>query len=40
MHITTGGTVLKEVRGFKYLSSLVNSTEQDLTLRKAVLGRP
>ena len=33
---TTGGTVLKEVNDFKYLGSWVNSTEQDLKVRKAL----
>ena len=36
---TTGGTVLKEVEDFKYLGSWVNSTEQDLKVRKALAWR-
>ncbi|KAJ4926510.1 hypothetical protein JOQ06_025568 [Pogonophryne albipinna] len=32
---TTEGTVLKEVKDFKYLGSWVNSTEQDLKTRRA-----
>ena len=33
---TTGGTALKEVDNFKYLGSWVNSSEQDLRVRKAL----
>ena len=33
---TTNGTTLEVVDGFKYLSSLVNSTEQDIKTRKAL----
>ncbi|KAJ4943537.1 hypothetical protein JOQ06_006037 [Pogonophryne albipinna] len=36
---TTEGTVLKEVKDFKYLGSWVNSTEQDLKVRKALAWR-
>ena len=36
---TTGGTVLKEVEDFKYLGSWVNSTEQDLKVKKALAWR-
>ena len=36
---TAGGTVLKEVDDFKYLGSWVNSTEQDLKVRKALAWR-
>ena len=36
---TAGGTVLKEVEDFKYLGSWVNSTEQDLKMRKALAWR-
>ena len=36
---TTGGTALKEVKDFKYLGSWVNSTEQDLKVRKALAWR-
>ena len=36
-HLTTSeGTDLKEVKDFKYLGSWVNSTEQDLKVRKAL----
>ncbi|KAJ8351951.1 hypothetical protein SKAU_G00234270 [Synaphobranchus kaupii] len=34
--MTTGGTALKEVTDFKYLGSWVNSSEQDLKVRKAI----
>ena len=37
--ITAGSTVLKEVEDFKYLGSWVNSTEQDLKVRKALAWR-
>ncbi|CAM4576982.1 unnamed protein product [Leuciscus chuanchicus] len=37
--ITAGGTVLKEVEDFKYLGTWVNSTEQDLKVRKALAWR-
>ena len=33
---TTGGIALKEVKDFKYLGAWVNSTEQDLKVRKAL----
>ena len=33
---TTGGMALKEVKDFKYLGAWVNSTEQDLKVRKAL----
>uniref|UniRef100_A0A3B1IYM6 Reverse transcriptase domain-containing protein n=1 Tax=Astyanax mexicanus TaxID=7994 RepID=A0A3B1IYM6_ASTMX len=36
---TAGGTVLNEVDDFKYLGSWVNSTEQDLKVRKALAWR-
>ena len=36
---TTGGTALKEVNDFKYLGSWINSTEQDLKVRKALAWR-
>ncbi|KAJ4925013.1 hypothetical protein JOQ06_003960, partial [Pogonophryne albipinna] len=36
---TTEGTVLKEVKDFKYLGSWVNSTEQDLKVRKVLAWR-
>ena len=36
---TAGGTVMKEVEDFKYLGSWVNSTEQDLKVRKALAWR-
>ena len=35
----TGGTALKEVKDFKYLGAWVNSTEQDLKVRKALAWR-
>lgn len=37
--ITTGGTVLKEVNDFKYLGTWMNSTEQDLKVRKTLTGK-
>ncbi|KAJ8381294.1 hypothetical protein SKAU_G00020720 [Synaphobranchus kaupii] len=37
--ITTGGVALNEVKNFKYLGSWVNSTEQDLKVRKALAWR-
>jgi hypothetical protein len=37
--ITVGDTVLKEVEDFKYLGAWVNSTEQDLKVRKALAWR-
>ena len=37
--LTTTGTVLKEVKDFKYLGSWVNSTEQDLKVREALAWR-
>ena len=36
---TSGGDALKEVNDFKYLGSWVNSTEQDLKVRKALAWR-
>ena len=36
---TSGGEALKEVNDFKYLGSWVNSTEQDLKVRKAPAWR-
>ncbi|KAJ8361351.1 hypothetical protein SKAU_G00178760 [Synaphobranchus kaupii] len=36
---TTGGVALNEVKDFKYLGSWVNSTEQDLKVRKALAWR-
>ena len=36
---TTEGIALREVRDFKYLGSWVNSTEQDLKVRKALAWR-
>ena len=36
---TIEGTVLKEIKVFKYLGSSVNSTEQDLKVRKALAWR-
>ena len=38
--ITTGGIALKAVNDFKYLGSWVNSSEQDLKVRKALAWRP
>ena len=37
--ITTGGIALKVVNDFKYLGSWVNSSEQDLKVRKALAWR-
>ena len=34
--MTTGGNALKEANDFKYLGSWVNSSEQDLKVRKAL----
>lgn len=36
---TTGGTVLKEVNDFKYLGAWMNSTEQDLQVRKTLIWK-